>query len=56
MRDRIPSRLGTISAEPEVRLGLTSCEIAEIKCRMLKRLYHPGAPEKAEIFKWGVIT
>ena len=46
-RDRIPSRLCTVSTEPDVELELTNREImtsAEIKSQMLNRLSHPGAP------------
>ena len=46
-RERIPSRLRTISAEPDVQLEFTNCEImtrAEVKSRRLNQLRHPGAP------------
>ena len=49
-RERIPSRLSTVSMEAMVGLELMNCEImtgAEIKSRMLNRLSHPGAPGKA---------
>ena len=46
-RDRIPSRLHAVSAEPDVGLKLTNCEImiwAEIKSQTPNRLSHPGTP------------
>ena len=45
--ERIPSRLCTISAEPDTGLELMNREIvtsAEIKRQVLNRLSHPGAP------------
>ena len=45
--ERIPNRLCTVSAEPDVGLELTNCEIvtrAETRSQTLKRLSHPGAP------------
>ena len=47
-RERIPSRLHTLSAEPDVGLEVTNREIvtwAESKSQMLNRLSHPGAPK-----------
>ena len=44
-RERIPSRLHAVSAEPQAGLDLTTCEImpwAEIKSRMLNQLSYPG--------------
>ena len=46
-RKRIPSRLHSVSTEPDARLKLTNHEImtsAEIKSWMLNQLSHPGAP------------
>ena len=46
-RERIPSRLHTVSAEPDRGLWLTKQEImtwAEIKGQRLNWLSHPGAP------------
>ena len=46
-RESQADRLHTVSAEPEVGLELTNCEItsrAEIKSWALNRLSHPGAP------------
>ena len=46
-REGIPSRLPTVSTEPDVGLDLTNCEImtrAEIKSQMLNRLSHPDTP------------
>ena len=46
-RERIPSRLCTVSAEPDVGLNPTNQEImtqAEIKSPLLNRLSHEGAP------------
>ena len=46
--ERIPSRLRIVSAEPDVGLEPTNCEImtrAKIKSQMLDRLSHPGVPE-----------
>ena len=54
---RIPSRLCTVSAEPNVGLHLTNCEImtgSEIKSQSFNRLSHPGAPVVA-YFKWSDI-
>ena len=45
-RERIPSRLHAVSAEPHAGLELTNCEIAtraEAKSRMLNQPSHPGA-------------
>ena len=45
--DRIPSRLLTVSTEPDARLELTNREIvtsAEIESWMLNRLSHPDTP------------
>ena len=45
--ERIPSRLCTLSAEPEAGLDLINYEImtrAETKSKMFNRLSHPGAP------------
>ena len=45
-RERIPSRLCAISAEPDAGLELTNREVitrAEIRSRTLDRLSHPGA-------------
>ena len=47
-RERIPSRLHTVSTEPVVGLNLTNCKImtqAEIKIQMFNQLSHPGAPK-----------
>ena len=47
--ERIPSRLHTVSAEPNMRLNPTNCEImtlAKIKSQMLNLLSHPGAPRQ----------
>ena len=47
-RERIPSRLRSVSTEPDVGLELTNLEImtrAETKSQTLNRLSHPGAPE-----------
>ena len=47
-RERIPTRLCAVSAEPNVGLDLTNHEImtsAEIKSQMLNRLSHPGIPD-----------
>ena len=49
-RERISSRLHTVSGEPKVGLELTKGEImtwAQNKSWMLNRLSHPGAPEIA---------
>ena len=46
-RERIPSRLCTVSSEPDVGLKLINYEImiwAEIKSQMLNQLSHPGTP------------
>ena len=61
-RERIPSRLHTVSMEPDVGLELMNHEImiwAEIKSWMLNQLSHPGAPRLllltcnlASNFKW----
>ena len=48
-RDRILSRLCTVSAEPDVGLKLMNCEImtwAEIKSQRLNQLSHPGAQSR----------
>ena len=45
-RERIPSRLWAVSAEPNMGLHLTNCEImtwAKIKSRAFNHLCHPGA-------------
>ena len=45
--ERIPSRLHTVSAEPDERLHLMNSEVmicTEIKSWVLNRLSHPGAP------------
>ena len=44
--ERTPSRLHTVSTEPDAGLNLTNCEImtrAEIKSWTLNRLSHPGS-------------
>ena len=49
-RERIPGRLHTVSAEPNVGLELRNCKImteAKIKSQVLNQLSHPGAPEEA---------
>ena len=46
-RERIPSRLCTVSTESDVGLELTNCEImtlAETKSLMLNEVSHHGAP------------
>ena len=46
-RERIPSRLCTVSMKPDVGLEPTNYEImtrTKIKSWMLNRLSHPGAP------------
>ena len=46
-RERIPSRLHTVSAEPDVGLETTNCEImtwVETKSQILNLLSRPGAP------------
>ena len=46
-KDRIPSRLQTVSTEPKAGLDPTNREImtwAKIKGQMLNQLSHPGAP------------
>ena len=46
-RERIPSRLCSVRAEPNVGLEHTNREImtsAKIKSQMLDQLSHPGAP------------
>ena len=46
-RERIPSRLHTVSVEPDTGLDPMNCEAvtgAEISGRPLNRLSHPGAP------------
>ena len=46
-RERIPSRLCTVSTEPTVGLEPTNHEImtsAEIKSQTLNHMSHPGAP------------
>ena len=48
-RERIPSRLHTASAEPDVGLDPTNGEIrtsAKIKSLTLKRRSRPGAPRR----------
>ena len=45
----IPSRLHTVSAEPDMGLKPTPCEImtqAEIESWTLNKLSHPGAPRE----------
>ena len=45
-RERIPSMLGTVNAEPNLRLKVTNHEITtktEIKSGTLNRLRYPGA-------------
>ena len=52
---RIPSRLHTVSGEPNVGTELTNREImtrAKIKSRTLNCLSHPGAPEVSIIRKF----
>ena len=52
-RKRIPSRLHTVSTEPDMGLKLTNCEImtwAEIKSRTLNWLSYPGGPIFKSIF------
>ena len=47
-RERIPSRLRAVSAEPNAGLELTNHEImtcAEIKSQMINQMIHPGAPD-----------
>ena len=56
-RHRIPSRLHALSAEPDMRLKPTNCEIttwAEIKSQMLNWLCLPGAPIYWIPLKWRV--
>ena len=46
-RERIPSKLGAVRAEPHAGLELTNCKImtrAEIESQMLNQLSHPGTP------------
>ena len=46
-REKIPSKLLTVSAEPDVGLKLMNREMttgAEIKSQMHNQLSHPGAP------------
>ena len=53
-RERIPSRLHTVSAEPGTGLELTNCEVmtsAEIKNWMLNQLSYPGASRSTDFFK-----
>ena len=53
-RDRIPSRLHAISAEPAVRLELTNCEIvtwAAIEGQMLNWLHHLRASNHEDTIK-----
>ena len=48
-RERIRSRICTVTPEPDVGLELTNCEImtwAEIQSRMLIQLSHPGASRR----------
>ena len=52
-RERIPSRLPTISMEPDAGLNLTNHEImtrAETKSWMVNQLGHPGAPGQRRDF------
>ena len=56
-RQRIPSRIHTVNAEPDVGLELTNGEImtrAEIKSRTLHRWSHPGAPRPLNF--WQFVT
>ena len=49
-RQRIPSRLHTVSAEPNLGLEPTNFEIvtqAEIESQMLNRLSHPGTVKQS---------
>ena len=48
--ERIASRLHAVSAEPNVELKLTNCEIMT-GTKVLNRLSHPGAPPKMLIFE-----
>ena len=53
-RERIQSRLHTISMEPDEGLKLLSHEVmtrAETKSQMLNQLSHPGAPVKYFLIK-----
>ena len=53
-RERIPTRLHAVSAEPNVGLDPTNREImawAEIKSLMINWLSHPGAPALKH-FRW----
>ena len=53
-RERIPSRLCTVSTEPDVGLKPMNCEImtwAETKSRPPNRLSHPRAPGSS-FLKW----
>ena len=46
-REKIPSRLPSVSVEPDRGLDLTNLEImnsVEMKSQMLKGLSHPGVP------------
>ena len=46
-RKGIPSRFHTVSAQSNIGLELTNCEImtwAKVKSKMLNWLSHPGAP------------
>ena len=52
-RERIPSRLLAVSAEPNAELDPTNREImmsAEIKSQMPNLLSHPGAPTTHVLF------
>ena len=54
--ERIPSRLPTVSTEPDVGLKLTNHEImtwAETKSWTLTRLSHPGASNFMQSFLTG---
>ena len=47
MGERIPSRLHTVNAEPDVKLEFTNREVmtrAKTKSQMLNQLPHSGAP------------
>ena len=48
-RERIPSRLRTVSAEPDARLELTNHEIMS---QTFKRLSHPGARKTCNFYTW----
>ena len=56
-RERIPSRLWAVSAEPPEGLKLMNHEImmgAEIKSQVLNQLSHPGSPRSKKI-KWKLL-